>query len=117
MYLAPFLAVKTKWSTSPFSRNRAVIPHGTNAREFATMVRLGMTPADALRAAMAGAADLLGRDDVGTLAAGKYADVIAVPGDPTRDVTATERVSFVMKGGVVYQAPEGAGGLARLRVF
>jgi imidazolonepropionase-like amidohydrolase len=80
----------------------AVGPHGTNAREFAAMVRLGMAPAAALRAGTAAAARLLGvADQVGTVAAGKRADLVAVPGNPVTDITATERVFFVMKDGAV----------------
>jgi imidazolonepropionase-like amidohydrolase len=78
--------------------------HGQNAEEFGLMVRAGMTPAQALVAGTLAAARLLGWEDrVGTLAAGRLADVVAVPGDPTQDVEATRRVSFVMKGGVVYK--------------
>ena len=90
-----------------FGTDAAVIPHGTNGREFGTMVKFGMTPVDALRAATTGAADLLGRGDLGALAAGRLADVVAVPGDPLQDIHAMERVSFVMKNGVVYRAPAG----------
>jgi imidazolonepropionase-like amidohydrolase len=83
--------------------------HGTNAREFRLMVEwAGMTPTQALVAGTRNAARLLGWEErVGTLAAGKLADVVAVPGDPTQDVTATERVLFVMKGGMVHRAPDG----------
>jgi imidazolonepropionase-like amidohydrolase len=79
--------------------------HGANAREFRLLVEWGgLTPAQALAAGTGNAARLLGwQDRVGSLAAGRYADVVAVPGDPTRDVTATERVAFVMKGGVIYK--------------
>jgi imidazolonepropionase-like amidohydrolase len=78
--------------------------HGQNAEEFGLMVRAGLTPAQALVAGTLTAARLLGwADRVGTLAAGRMADVVAVPGDPTADVTATQRVAFVMKGGVVYK--------------
>jgi imidazolonepropionase-like amidohydrolase len=79
--------------------------HGTNAREFRLMVEWGgLAPAQALAAGTGTAARLLGwQDRVGTLAAGRYADVVAVPGDPTQDVTLTERVTFVMKGGVVHK--------------
>jgi imidazolonepropionase-like amidohydrolase len=86
-----------------FGTDAAVIPHGTNAVEFEAMTRLGMTPLQAIQTATANAADLLGKDDRGVLAAGRLADVIAVPGDPTRDVTAMQRVSFVMKDGVIYK--------------
>jgi imidazolonepropionase-like amidohydrolase len=79
--------------------------HGTNGREFRLMVEWGgLTPAQALAAGTVNAARLLGwQDRVGTLTAGRYADVVAVPGDPTQDVTVTERVAFVMKGGVIYK--------------
>ena len=64
----------------------------------------GMTPAQAIRAATANAADLVGRaQDVGTIAAGKYADIIAVNADPLADVRALEHVDFVMKGGTIYK--------------
>jgi imidazolonepropionase-like amidohydrolase len=84
-----------------------VIPHGTNARELRLMVEWGgLTPMEAVVAGTSSAAKLLGWDDrIGTLAAGKLADIIAVPGDITRDVTAAERVVFVMKDGVVYKQP------------
>lgn len=76
--------------------------HGENAQEFALLVGAGMTPAQALVAGTSAGARLLGWGDrVGTLAPGRLADVVAVPGDPTRDISATRRVGFVMKGGVV----------------
>ena len=81
----------------------AVIPHGDNAREFGAYVKAGMSPLNALRSATVNAADLLGVDDRGTISAGKLADIVAVPGNPLKDITVTERVSFVMKGGVVYK--------------
>jgi imidazolonepropionase-like amidohydrolase len=83
--------------------------HGANAREFRLMVDWGgMTPTQALLAGTSSAAKLLGwQDKVGTLEANKYADIVAVPGDPTSDVTVTEHPVFVMKGGKVYKAPEG----------
>ncbi len=84
-----------------------VIPHGTNAREFGLMVEWGgLTPMAALNAGTMNAAKLLGWDArVGSLATGKLADIVAVPGDPLADIRATERVSFVMKGGVIYKGP------------
>jgi imidazolonepropionase-like amidohydrolase len=89
-----------------FGTDAGVGPHGSNAKEFSLLVEAGMTPAAALRTAMIEAATLLGVDkSVGTLEAGKQADVIAVPGDPTADITATERVLFVMRGGKVYRQP------------
>ena len=97
MKLAITLGIKIALGT-----DAAVTPHGGNAREFGLMVRYGLTPAAALRAGTAAAADLLGiADQAGTLAAGKVADVVAVPGNPLDDITATERVFFVMKGGAV----------------
>jgi imidazolonepropionase-like amidohydrolase len=95
-----------------FGTDSAVTPHGQNAREFRYMVENGMSPADALRAATSVNARLLGvADRLGTLEAGKLADVIAVPGDPTKDVRTTEQVFFVMKDGAVHRndraAPRG----------
>src|SRR3989454_7134666 len=79
-----------------------VFPHGDNAKEFALMVGLGMQPIDALRSGTSNDADLLGiGQTVGTLEKGKRADIVAMPGDPTADITATERVSFVMKDGKI----------------
>jgi imidazolonepropionase-like amidohydrolase len=93
-----------------FGTDAAVFPHGQNAKEFKLMVDLGMSPIDALKSATANDAELLGiAQKVGTLEKGKLADVIAVPGDPTTDITATERVSFVMKEGrIIRQGPSGA---------
>jgi imidazolonepropionase-like amidohydrolase len=77
------------------------------AKEFSSMVKFGMTPAQALRAATATASELLGmQDSLGTIEAGKLADIVAVPGDPIADVTVMEKVDFVMKGGVVYRGAE-----------
>jgi imidazolonepropionase-like amidohydrolase len=85
-----------------FGTDAAVYPHGLNGREFAVMVKLGLTPMQAIQAATVNAADLLGWSaDVGAIEPGRYADIIAVTGDPTTDVTALERVAFVMKGGEV----------------
>ena len=87
-----------------FGTDAGVYPEGDNARQFATMVQWGMTPAQALRAATVNAADLLGRSkDVGTIEPGKFADIIAVSGDPLQDVTLMQHVGFVMKGGVIYK--------------
>jgi imidazolonepropionase-like amidohydrolase len=85
-----------------FGTDAGVYPHGDNAKQFFYMVKFGMTPAQAIRAATSSAADLIGRaKDVGTLEAGKYADVIAVTDDPLQNVRALENVGFVMKGGAV----------------
>jgi len=84
-----------------FGSDAAVCPHGTQGNQFAIMVKNGMRPAAALRSATRDAARLLGLSDRGTLEAGKLADVIAVPGDVLADVRRLEKVSFVMKGGVV----------------
>jgi len=87
-----------------FGTDAGVYPHGDNAKQFAYMVKYGMTPAQAIRAATSSAADLMGRaKDVGTVEPGKYADLIAVSGDPLKDVRVLENVGFVMKGGVVYK--------------
>ena len=86
-----------------FGTDAAVFPHGENAKEFAAYVEAGMSPLEALRSATINAAELLGVDDRGRIAAGLLADIVAVPGNPLDDITATERVSFVMKGGVVYK--------------
>ncbi len=79
-------------------------PHGTQARELELMVRYGMTPIAVLRADLLNGARLLGwSGQIGELKAGYYADVIAVPGDPTKDITVLGKVSFAMKDGVVYR--------------
>ena len=85
-----------------FGTDAAVYPHGLNAHEFGVMVKLGLTPLQAIQAATVNAADLLGwSDKVGTIEAGKWADIIAVDGDPLKDVTTLEHVKLVMKGGEV----------------
>ena len=87
-----------------FGTDAGVYPHGDNAKQFKYMVQYGMTPAQAIRAATFNAADLIGRSkDVGTVEAGKYADLIAVSANPLQNVQALENVGFVMKGGVVYK--------------
>jgi imidazolonepropionase-like amidohydrolase len=79
-------------------------PHGTQAREFALMVEYGMTPVAVLQADyLNGARILRWEGQIGQLKAGYYADVVAVPGDPVKDITAVERVGFVMKGGTIYR--------------
>ena len=84
-----------------FGTDAAVYPHGLNAREFAVYVDYGMSPIEAIRAATTAAADLLGTADRGVIAAGKLADLVAVPGDPLKDIRVLEQVSFVMKDGLV----------------
>ena len=85
-----------------FGTDAAVYPHGMNAHEFAVMVKLGLTPLQAIQAATINAADLLGwPGKVGSLDPGAWGDVIAVDGDPLKDVTTLERMKFVMKGGEV----------------
>jgi imidazolonepropionase-like amidohydrolase len=93
-----------------FGTDAAVYPHGLNAREFAVMVKLGLTPLAAIQAATINASDLLGWSDrIGTLEPGKYADLIAVEGDPLKDVTTLEKVKVVLKGGEVVEAVRGEG--------
>jgi imidazolonepropionase-like amidohydrolase len=76
------------------------------AKEFPYMVKWGMTPAQAIRAATASASELLDmQDKVGTIEPGKFADIVAVPGDPLKDIGILEQVNFVMKGGVIYKKP------------
>ena len=84
------------------------IPHGRNAKELIALVDRGMTPLDAIRAATVVSADLIDADDRGRLEAGLLADVIGVRGDPLEDITVTEQVEFVMKGGDVFRH-DGAG--------
>ena len=79
-------------------------PHGTQARELVLMVKYGMTPVAALQADQLNGAKLLGWEgQIGALKAGYFADIIAVPGDPIKDISVVTKVSFVMKGGVVYR--------------
>jgi imidazolonepropionase-like amidohydrolase len=88
-----------------FGTDAGVIPHGHNARQFATYVEHGMSPIDAIRSATSVAAEVLGRPgEVGVIAPGAKADLIAVPGDPTDRVNLLEQVAFVMKGGAVVKA-------------
>src|SRR5881396_2927274 len=85
-----------------FGTDATVFPHGQNAKEFKLMVDLGMTPTDALKSATASDAELFGiAQKTGALEKGKLADIIAMPGDPLTDITATERVFFVMKEGKI----------------
>ncbi len=87
-----------------YGTDAGVCPHGINARQFAFMVRYGMTPMQAIQAATVNAADLIGHPELfGSVTSGKSADIIAVHGDPTVDVSVLEHVSFVMKEGHVYK--------------
>ena len=85
-----------------FGTDAAVYPHGLNAHEFAVYVQIGMTPLQAIQTATVNAADLLGWSKVGTVESGSFADIIAVTGDPLKDVTLLQSPVFVMKGGTVY---------------
>jgi imidazolonepropionase-like amidohydrolase len=87
-----------------FGTDAGVYPHGENAREFEYMVEAGMPPMFTIQAATTHAAQLLRRDkDVGSIEPGKYADIVAVPGNPLDDIKLMQKVDFVMKGGVVYE--------------
>jgi imidazolonepropionase-like amidohydrolase len=94
-----------------FGTDAGVCPYGTSGKQFAFMVKYGMTPMQAIRAATSSAADLLGHaNEVGSIKAGKYADLIAVSGDPLKDIRLLERVEFVMKDGKVYKSAGAAVG-------
>lgn len=87
-----------------FGSDAGVYPHGDNARQFYYMVKYGMTPMQAIQAATINAADLLGlKEKIGSIKAGKFADLIAVEADPLADVTVLTKVSFVMKNGSIYK--------------
>jgi imidazolonepropionase-like amidohydrolase len=88
-----------------FGTDAGMFPHHDNWREFPTMVSTGITPLRTLRAATSVAAELLQLDDLGVIAEGNIADLIAMPGDPFTDIDVTGRVDFVMKDGVVYKDP------------
>jgi imidazolonepropionase-like amidohydrolase len=89
-----------------FGTDQGVAPHGENAMEFVYMVEAGMPPMATIKAATMEAAKLLGVEkDVGSVESGKFADLVAVPGDPLTDITLMTKVSFVMKAGVVYKQP------------
>ncbi len=99
-----------------YGTDAGVYPHGWNAKQFFYMVKFGLTPMQAIQAATVNAADLLGwADRVGALEPGKYADVIAVAGDPLQDITVLERVGFVMKGGQVVKDGLAVGGAKAAR--
>lgn len=87
-----------------FATDAGIYPHGDNGKQFSRMVRFGMSPLQAIQAATINSAELLGwENDVGQIAPGFYADIIAVDGNPLEDVSELEDVGFVMKGGVVYK--------------
>ena len=87
-----------------FGTDAAVYPHGLNARQFADYVKMGFTPLQAIQSATLNAADLMGWSDrVGAIEPGKFADLIAVSGDPLQNIRTLEDVKWVMKGGVVYK--------------
>jgi imidazolonepropionase-like amidohydrolase len=93
-----------------FATDAAVVPHGQNARELAYRVRAGQAPMDAIVSATRIAAEIMGWSDrVGTVEPRKFADLIAVNGDPLRDITELERVAWVIKGGTIYKSPATAG--------
>lgn len=88
-----------------FGTDAGVCAYGTSAKQFAFMVKYGMTPMQAIQAATSNAADLLGHaNDLGSIKVGKYADLIAVSGDPLKDISLLEKVEFVMKDGKVYKS-------------
>lgn len=87
-----------------FGTDQGVAPHGDNALEFVYMVEAGMPPLDALKSATVEAAKLLGQEkDLGSIEPGKFADLVAVPGDPLADITLVSKVNFVMKGGIIHK--------------
>jgi imidazolonepropionase-like amidohydrolase len=89
-----------------FGTDQGVAPHGDNALEFVYMVEAGMPPLAAIKSATTVAAQLLGMEnDVGSVEAGKFADLVAVPGNPLADISVMTRPNFVMKGGVIYKRP------------
>lgn len=88
-----------------FGTDAAVYPHGENAGEFVALVDRGMTPLEALRSATLYAADLLGKDDRGVIEVGRLADMVAMPGNPLEDISATQRIDWVMMGGRVFSHP------------
>ncbi|MGH7455072.1 MAG: metal-dependent hydrolase family protein, partial [bacterium] len=87
-----------------YGTDAGVFPHGMNAADFRLLVELGLTTMQAIQSATTIAAELLGQsDEIGSIQAGKYADLVAVKADPLKDITALENISWVMKGGVVYK--------------
>jgi imidazolonepropionase-like amidohydrolase len=89
-----------------FATDAGVFPHGLNARQFPIMVQRGMTPMEAIQSATSGAARRMGwADRVGSLQAGRLADLIAVKGDPLADITRLQDVAVVIKGGLAFKLP------------
>jgi imidazolonepropionase-like amidohydrolase len=88
-----------------FGTDAGVYPHGDNGRQFAKMVQWGMTPLQAIQAATSSASEALGRNDVGVIQPGRYGDLVAVRGDPLRDVRVLEHVDAVVKGGKLVKGP------------
>ncbi len=90
-----------------FGTDAGVCPYDRSVNQFAFMVKYGMTPMQAIQSATTSAADLLGKSEIiGSIAPGKYADVIAVTGDPLADIRTIEHVNFVMKEGKIYKQPQ-----------
>jgi imidazolonepropionase-like amidohydrolase len=87
-----------------YGTDAGIYPHGDNAKQFATMVKYGMTPVQAIQAATINAAEALSSKDVGILEAGRFADMVAVVGDPSKDVRLLEKVAVVIKAGVVVKS-------------
>ncbi len=88
-----------------FGTDAGVCPYGTSGKQFAFMVKYGMTPMQAIQAATSNAADLLGHaSEIGSIKPGKFADLVAVTGDPLKDIRLLENVEFVMKDGKVYKS-------------
>ncbi len=87
-----------------YGTDSGVYPHGWNGKQFFHMVKWGLTPMEAIKSATTSAADLLGwTEKIGSISIGKFADIIAVDGDPLKDISEMEKVKFVMKGGVVFK--------------
>jgi imidazolonepropionase-like amidohydrolase len=88
-----------------YGTDAGVYPHGDNAKQFFYMVKFGLTPVQAIQSATINAADLIGaKDKIGSISVGKFADIIAVDGNPEQDITVIEKkLTFVMKDGVVYK--------------
>ncbi|WP_194952823.1 metal-dependent hydrolase family protein [Sphingopyxis solisilvae] len=84
-----------------YATDAGVYPHGLNGRQFRNMVRFGMTPMQAIQSATGHAAEAMGRDDIGAIVPGRFADLVAVKADPLADITVLEKIDHVMKGGVV----------------